>query len=314
MMKEQSGMYSIPDMIVLTTAQDMQRTMKLYYKFPEMLNVDRIFVIGNNDVAELVEQLSNPVFQFLNEEELISFETIQHILKDIFDVAEIGRGFVGWYYQQFLKMAYSLKCSKQWYLAWDGDTIPVRHIELFDNDGTPYMDWKREYIPSYFRTISSIFPEMKKSVEMSFISEHMLFSTKIMNEMITEIENKKDVEGTYFYEKILRCIDKKDLNGQGFSEFETYGTYLIYRYIDKYRMRRWFSYRNCGQYFRVDDISEEEMKWFGKDFHAITFEKGHLPVENAAFIRDPKYREKLSARQVVEIIQENADGWKESWD
>ena len=52
----------------------------------------------------------------------------------------------------------------------------------------------------------------------------------------------------------------------------------------------------------------------GKDFHAITFEKGHLPVENAAFIRDPKYREKLSARQVVEIIQENADGWKESWD
>ena len=302
------------NMIILTTANDMRRTMRLYYKYTEMLNIRKLIIIGNRDVELLVRQLDNPDFEYMDEENLIPFESVRSVLQSIFENEQVSRGFTGWYYQQFLKMAYALKCKDQWYLAWDGDTIPVRSIELFDENGKPYMDWKREYNPSYFRTLSSVFPEMKKSVEMSFVSEHMLFSTSIMKEMISEISTRDHLIGNTFYERILRAADKEDLNGQGFSEFETYGTYLTYWYTDVYKLRRWFSYRNCGQYYSADDISEEEMEWLGRDFDAITFEKGHTPTEETKFIRDPKYREKLSARQVVEIIQENADGWKESWD
>ena len=185
---------------------------------------------------------------------------------------------------------------------------------MFSEEGKPYLDWKREYFPSYFRTINALFPDMNKTVEMSFISEHMLFSTAIMNEMLKDIEQMENLTGSSFYERILRSIDKDDLNSNGFSEFETYGTYVGYRYTHVYKLRRWYSYRNCGQYFGADDISEEEMDWLGKDFFAITFEKGHTPSPEASFLRDEKYRNKLSARQFVEIIQEESTGGhRESW-
>ncbi len=303
------------DLIILTTAADMRRTMRLYYKHIQMLNIKKIIVIGNDEVRELVDEISNPGIIWMDEESLIAFEDVKYVIESIYPGVQIGRGFIGWYYQQFLKMEYSRQCNDKWYLCWDGDTVPVKQIEMFSEKGQPFLDWKREYYPSYFRTLSAIFPGMKKTVEMSFISEHMLFSKDIMLEMINEIENADHLIGKRFFERILRAADKADLNGQGFSEFETYGTYIAYRYPQLYRMRRWCSWRNCGQYFDVNDITEEEMNWIGEGFQAVSFEKGHMPIPEAAFIRDPKYREKIRARQMVEIIQEMSEGgMKESWD
>ena len=302
------------NLVILTTANDMRRVMRLYYKFPEMLDVRKVLIIGNLEVGELVAGMADDRFDFLNEEELIQFAEVSRVISDIFPGQTIARGFVGWYYQQFLKMAYSRTCEDPWYLCWDGDTIPVSKVEMFSPDGIPYLDWKREYYPSYFRTISAIFPGMQKIVEMSFISEHMLFSVDIMRGMLEKIEQMTHLRGDSFWERILRAADTKDLNGQGFSEFETYGTYVAYYHPEIYRMRHWFSWRVCGQYYSPDDISEEEMEWIGRDFSAISFEKGQKPDEAATFLRDPRYRQKLSAKQLIGIIQEYTKGWKEELD
>lgn len=299
------------DLIILTTANDMRRVMRLYYKFPELLDVQHVVIIGNTEVGTLVDQLGDSRFVFCNEETLIPFAAVKGVLEDIFPGQEIARGFVGWYYQQFLKMEYSRHCKDEWYLCWDGDTIPVRKTDMFSTEGIPYLDWKREYYPSYFRTMEAVFPGMKKAVEMSFISEHMLFSVEIMKEMLAKIENMAHLNGQSFWERILRAADPQDLNGQGFSEFETYGTYVAYHHNERYKMRRWFSWRLCGSYYSADDITEEEMEWMGRDFSAISFEKGQAPIPEMAFLRDPKYRKKISARQMIEIIQNYATGWKE---
>lgn len=248
------------------------------------------------------------------EYEVIAFDDVKMILEDIFDLP-VSRQFCGWYYQQFLKMQYSRVCENEYYLAWDGDTFPIRKIELFDEDDRPYLDWKREYHEEYFTTISKIFPGVGKVIEPSFIAEHMLFSKEIMQNMINEIESAGHLVGKSFYERILRVITPEALNGNSFSEFETYGTYVALKYTYTYKLRRWTSFRNCGQYFYPDKLSESDIQWLSKDFHALSFEKNHHVEDDSDFFRDPEYQKKFSARYILELIQENmTEGYVETWD
>lgn len=303
------------DAIILTVPKDFSRLERLYYKMEANLPVRHIYFIGSAQVGELLAQSNlGEKFGFIDEESLVPFENVRRIIQDIFGGQEVTRGFVGWYYQQFLKMQYAKVCKDDYYLSWDGDTIPVRPIEMFAKD-RPYMDWKREYHEEYFHTMEKLFPGMHKVIEPSFIAEHMLFSKEIMSRMIGEIEAADHLEGAAFYERILRAIGLTALNGNSFSEFETYGTYVALRDPMRYVLRRWTSFRNCGQYFDPDDITEEEMDWLSKDFHAISFEKGHVPEQGAEFFRNKDYQKKLSARYILEVIQEEmTEGYRESWD
>lgn len=305
------------DAIILTVPKDIKRIERLYYKLEENLPVRKIIFVGSKDVEAAMKEMNlSERFGFMDENELLPFDDVKAVIEDVFGGKEVTRGFVGWYYQQFLKMQYARVCQDEFYLAWDGDTVPVRPIEMTNGEGKPYFDWKRECNPIYFTTMGKLFPGMTKVIEPSFISEHMLFSKKMMTQMIEEIEGAAHLTGKAFYERILRAIGPQDLNGNGFSEFETYGTYMALKDPYMYALRRWTSFRCCGQYFSVEDITEEEMDWLSKDFHAISFEKGHEPQKGADFFRNPEYQQKLSARYILEVVQDEMtnDGYKETWD
>ncbi len=62
-----------------------------------------------------------------------------------------------------------------------------------------------------------------KSVDFSFIAEHMIIDVAIMQELIRRIE-QSTVDGDTWYEKIINATDSAE--DQAFSEFETYGTYI----------------------------------------------------------------------------------------
>lgn len=304
------------DAIILIVPQDFKRLQRLYPKLGYNLPVRNVCFIGNQEVGRLLKEADlGENFIFMDEDSILPFEKIRTVFRDILKRDDIPRGVIGWYYQQFLKLSYANVCQDQYYLAWDGDTIPVRQIEMFQ-DGKPCLDLKKEYNQRYFDTLKELFPEMHKVIERSFISEHMLFRTDIVRHMIKDMEAAGHLCGEEYYERILLAIDKEKLLDSSFSEFETYGTYVTYRYPDEYLMRKWTSYRHCGQYFRPEDIREDEMEWLGRDFHAITFEKGQIPEVGYEFFRDRKYQEKLSAKAIVEIIQENlVEGdYRESWD
>ena len=94
----------------------------------------------------------------------------------------------GWYLQQFLKMSYSFICEDAYYLIWDADTIPVREIQMFDEDGVPFFDVKEEYHRPYFTTLNKIFNNrIKKSNPYSYISDHIVIKTEYMRNLILEI-------------------------------------------------------------------------------------------------------------------------------
>lgn len=80
---------------------------------------------------------------FVDENDIISFDDVYNCLKDIMaDILlgrELPRGLVGWYYQQFLKLQYARMCKDEYYMSWDGDTVPCKNFSMFSDDGRPYL-------------------------------------------------------------------------------------------------------------------------------------------------------------------------------
>ena len=179
----------------------------------------------------------------------------------------------------------------------------------------PYIDLKHEYHPEYFETMGKVLPGFRKVIERSFISEHMLIKCDIMKNLINDIEKNEDIKGEKFWEKILNAIEPKKIYDSSFSEFETYGTYVALRYPSVYKLRDWHSFRLGATFFDKDTISDRDFEWLGKDFDAISFEKGQKVREDHKNIFDnPEYQEKLSAKKLLQLAQMEFDeGYKEIW-
>lgn len=311
------------DAIIVVTAKDYERVQNQYHRLVANMPSRRILFVGNEEVAALVEQSDmGEKVGFLNENAILSFDAVHAVMtqamEGLLQGRELPRGITGWYYQQFLKMQYACMCEDAYYLAWDGDTIPCRRFSMFhENMGVPYLDVKGEYHEEYFITLAKLLPGMHKCIEKSFISEHMLINCKLMRQLLRDIEANVDIPGTAFWEKIIHAIDVDNLQSNSFSEFETYGTYVALKHPSAYRLRNWHSFRYGGVFFRLETISDDDYEWLGRDFFAISFEKGDTVREDQGNLFDnKKYQEKLSARQMLEIAQEEfgEGSYIEVWD
>ncbi len=310
------------DVLIMTTAEDFRRLREAHPMLWRHLDCRRILFVGSCEVEREISALDYPgKVGFLNEEDILPFKALADAMSgrmaDILRGRPIPRGIVGWYYQQFLKMQYAMLCEDEYYMTWDGDTVPCRDIFMFDEKtGAPFFDMKGEYFKEYFDTMGKLLPGLGKASERSFISEHMLFDCRIMREMISDIEKNENIPGESFWEKIVNAIEPAELQENRFSEFETYGNYTTLRHPGKYMPRSWRSFRRCGMFFAPGDVREEDYRWFGKDFHALSFEKmDKVDRLTENIFQNPKYRARLSARRMVEIIQEGFEFYhQESWD
>ena len=163
--------------------------------------------------------------------------------------AEMGRDAMrsGWYFQQFLKMAFALTdyCDTEYYLSWDSDTIPLRKIDFFDEKGRPYFTMKAEHHDPYFTAIERLLG-ISATNDRSYIAENMLFNKTIMTEMINRIQSNKMLDGHSWYEKIIYALEPESVSPMGFSEFETYGNYCLNHHPDFYVERTLPTFRLGG--------------------------------------------------------------------
>lgn len=179
----------------------------------------------------------------------------------------------GWYLQQFLKMAFAnSQYASKYYLIWDADTIPTSHIEFFDNQGRMLLAQKTEYHKPYFSTMKRLIG-LSKSADFSFIAEHMMVETALMRELIDVIKGS-NVEGKYWYEKIINATNPNE--SIGFSEFETYGTFLYIHYPHRVAYRKLHTMRNAGYLFGRF-IKKREIDLFDDVTDTISVEPWHLP-------------------------------------
>lgn len=309
------------DALIMVTPQDYLRLQKHYQRLAENLPARRVLFIGSQEVGELVKNSGlGDKIGFVHEDDVLPFARVHEVMKDVMkellNGQELPRGITGWYYQQFLKMQYAHVCKDAYYMVWDGDTIPCKPFSMFcEGSDTPYLDLKVEYHEEYFTTIGKLLPGMGKCIQKSFISEHMLMNCDIMRQLIGDIEGNPELCGEAFWERILRTIGADKIQENGFSEFETYGTYVCFKHSGAYRLRDWHSFRLGGEFFDPDTICNRDFEWLGKDFFAISFEKGHSVREDHKNLFDNiKYQEKLSARKMLEIAQQEfTDGYLEVW-
>lgn len=305
------------NVLIMTTPKDFLRLKSNYHRLVENMPSKQLVFVGNEEVGSLTQKLNlGEQVGFIHEDNILPFSDVHKIMQEVLQREDVPRGVTGWYYQQFLKMYYSAVCKDDYYLVWDGDTIPCKPFTMFHEDRkTPYFDLKREYHEEYFITMGKLIPGMRKCIEPSFISEHMIIKCEIMKSLIADIMKNETLVGETFYERIIRCIDVNKLVSNSFSEFETYGTYTCLKYFNSYRLRNWHSFRYGGRFFHPDEIRNSDYEWLGKDFDAISFEKNHTVREDEkeVFTKE-EYQEKLSARQILEIVQQEfEDGYIEVW-
>ncbi len=296
------------ELIIPTIPKDYGRVKRDLKSFFELLPIIRIVFIGPAELEEPVMADADEAgltdrISFMNENDIISFKALysameNRIRSEGYLIGENSRP--GWYYQQFLKLAYAYKCETDYYMSWDSDTIPLRRITMFDRNGKPFFDTKAEYNPGYFKTIRNLFG-MEKSCDKSFISEHMLFDKKLVIEMIDEIE-AMDMPGEAFYEKIFYAIDIDNMK-LGFSEFETYGTWVTVRHPEAYSLREWKSMRRTNLFTDSHDLTEADIRWLARDYDAASFESYHpLIPDLAELFRNKEYRKNVSAEELYTTV------------
>lgn len=242
------------------------------------IDADKIVVIGCEKIRLAIPELFNSNVTFMNEEDLIPLSAVKSCF---YNIVDDSRCKPTWYYQQFLKLRYADLSENEFYLAWDADTALVKPCKFFDTEtGLPYFDMKTEYHAPYFSTINALFSDVNKIAKGSFVSEHMVFKKQYVLEMIHEIENNSSLPGTAFWEKIFYAAKIDDLKTTAsFSEFETYGSWVLTRHPDAYILREWSSLRHAVNYYGSMQKALKDRYFLAKEYDAISIEYGHSDVK-----------------------------------
>lgn len=288
--------------IIPTLVEDYIEMRSQLYLIFDRLSVSKLIFIGPSELEKYILVDSGNLgtssrIDYINENDILPFDLVKQAYES--RLSEITSAYgaperisrAGWYYQQFLKMEFHRLCDSEYYLCWDADTIPLKPINMFHSSGLPYFDLKPEYMNSYFDTLHNLFG-FSKVIEQSFISEHMLIKRNFMSEMINEIMSRP-LKGNTYYEKIFSAVT---MPFNGFSEFETYGTWVAIRHLNTYRLRNWKSLRNTNFMVSRKELTNDDLTWLATGFDAASFERYQEtePVLRDLFL-NPGYRNKLPA-------------------
>ena len=256
------------DLVICVALKDCYFLKKNIAFIEKNINPDRIFIVTDSRNFKYIPKKEEKIFS-IDENDLLpelSFKRVKLLIDKY-----IGIPNYGWYYQQLLKLGFARsKFAGEEYLSWDSDTIPLNPL-TFKNQSHVLILPKKEHHQPYFDAIDKLI-ECERKANYSFIAEHFLFSTHIVNEMLNEIERRVNCD---WVESIFRCVNYNC--GQGFSEFETYGTYCLNRYPDMFQIRNLNTFRFGSKIFGVV-ATMEEIQSLSFDLDTVSFEMSDFPV------------------------------------
>ena len=265
------------DVVICVAYKDCYFLRKNLYFINKNLSPRNIYIITNKSNFGLFRKVKENII-LIDEDNMLpglTFGTIKNVVK-----SHLGVNLTGWYFQQFLKMAFSLtQYAKDTYLVWDSDTVPLNPISFVDKEGHYLFAPVKDFNAAYFETIDRLFPAPKKS-DSSFICEHMLFDVHIMKELISVLAKatlNNCAAETPWYLKCVYAVEPGCFQSQGFSEFETYGTYCMNYHPDVFLFRKIRNFRKGGLIYGTLG-SREEIESLSVCLDTCSFELYTYPV------------------------------------
>lgn len=238
----------------------------------------KIFVITGRANFDYFQQhlRGNRNIELVDEGKLVPGVDLD-LLKTYFSEKNLPTGRAGWYLQQFLKMGLcQLDEVSDHYLIWDSDTVMLKPIDFFDEKGRVLINPTKRYIKSYFDLTNSLL-DFDKCVDFSFVSEHLMVNKRYMQELIQLIAELG--KGDPWPLVIMNNVNDEHLPKAGFSEFETYGTFVHMNYPDSYVSRPLRSLRS-GVKLAGLDPKPRDFYTMARKYSYVSFEVWTKPARH----------------------------------
>lgn len=217
------------DVVIPTTNKDFSQLEKVITGARQFIahEIKNIFIIAppSSEILRITEKLG---CIYVDESTLTPIQK-----KDIiYNVNDVDRS--GWLYQQILKLSADQISTQEHFLILDSDTILTKkHNFVYRNK--IIFNHSDEYHLPYYEAYKRIFGYEKLS-NLSFVCHYMLFTKKYLKEMKTEIAYQNN---TTWEKSIINNVLYSDPSG--FSEYETYGNFMLKNHKNKMIREYWFN-------------------------------------------------------------------------
>lgn len=296
MMKGKDKSMSSNDLLFPVAEKDADTLLKNLPYHKKHLPYTRIVVVGKKS---LEPRFADQGVLFVDEDAVypgLSYAAVRGAMEAI--VPGSGKR-TGWYLQQFIKMTYAFYTQSESYLIWDADTLPLRELSFVSAAGKYQFNTVAPIHKPYFDTMARLFdPPLTQQIPESFINEHMMIDSAIMRELLQRIDGNAKLPGDSLFEKILRAVTPEELPASGFSEYETYGTYVYSYHPEKAELRKLNTLRNGRSYFG-DTIQGSELRWLARSFDSVSFDQWDIPSKKQFVWRNPVFRALFSASEMI---------------
>ena len=190
--------------------------------------IGNIYVVSpNSDIVRHIASEKKCIF-------IDETSVIPSLSKEDIHYAVNGKDRSGWLFQQLLKLSVDTFAKNEHVLVMDSDTFLV-HPAKYIHNGKTILNTSDEHYETYFKVYRKLMKEDPVSPK-SFIAHGMLFSKHYLQEMKQFISQKNQKD---WVQAILSHVDYSDLSG--FSEYETYGNYLLRHHPTKVKLEYWFN-------------------------------------------------------------------------
>lgn len=206
--------------------------------------VQNIYVVATLN-ENIIETCKDHDLTFIEETSVLGYDKtrIDYICKNQQDRS-------GWLYQQLIKLYGERVSSQEKFLILDSSTVFISP-KIFCHNGQDILDhsdeWHRPYFTMYERMM------LRKTVsKTSFVCHYMLFDRNKLLDLKSDVELRFQKR---FDEVILDLIDREECSS--FSEYETYGNYVMSKWPESIKHEYWFNKR-CDPQWR------SQLKGFNK--------------------------------------------------
>lgn len=196
---------------------------------------------------------------------------------------------IHWLYQQFLKINAVRDSDLDddcVVVIWDADTVPLRDINFVEEQSGRLLFYHgSERHKPYFETINLLLGN-GEFADFSFISQCLPVRVGWVRSMLNEMESQF---GVSYVEAVLRILPGD--SGSEFSEYETIGTWIWRRYLDRIIVRK----RNCWLRSGSTLFRTRHEGWLARAlFWLLSFRYDYVAIE--------RWKRPVTTRRIVSVL------------